>query len=187
MSFKKWLILLSCFLLLNGCGRKQEPTQGALDFRTALMDAEGCSFAADVSASYEDRVYDFSMTCVHTKDKTALTVTKPQAIAGISASVENGKTQLEFDGAILEFGRLANGYVSPVAAPWLLVQCWTGEYIAYAGPDGDMERITYLRGYNDEEVAVDTWLQNGIPTYAEVSYGGVRCLTITISEFQYTA
>ena len=75
----------------------------------------------------------------------------------------------------------------PVAAPWLLVQCWTGEYIAYAGSDGDMERITYLRGYNDEEVAVDTWLQNGIPTYAEVSYGGVRCLTITISKFQYTA
>lgn len=186
MPWKKLLVLLSCMLLLTGCGQKQEPTQSALDFRTSLMEAGGCSFAADVTASYEDRVYDFTMTCDYTGGQTNLTVTAPEAIAGITAAVADGETQLEFDGAILEFGKLANGYVSPVAAPWLLVQCWIGEYIAYAGPDGEQERITYLRGYNDEELTVDTWLMNGVPTYSEVTYDGVRCLSVVISDFQFT-
>lgn len=184
MPWKKLLVLLSCMLLLTGCAGKQDPAQCALDLRTTLMESGGCTFDADVIAHYEDRSYSFSMTCRHADGETKLTVTAPENIAGIAASVKAGETQLEFDGAILEFGKLANGYVSPVAAPWLLIQCWESAYIAYTGADGEQERVTYLRGYNEEELSVDTWLRDGVPTYAEVTHNGVRCLAVTIKNFQ---
>lgn len=185
MPRKRIFVTLFMLLILTGCAGKRDPTQGALDFRTALMEAGGCSFTADVTAQVDDRVYNFTLDCVHSGDGTAITVTAPEIIAGITAKVQAGQTQLEYDGAILEFGKLANGTVSPVAAPGLLAQCWTGAYIAFEGSDGDQERVTYLRGYNDEELAVDTWLLDGIPTYAEVSYEDVRCITAAIHNFQF--
>ena len=185
MPWKKLLVVLSC-MLLTGCAGKRDPTQDALDFRTKLMEAGGCSFEAAVTAHYPDKAYTFSLDCAYDDGRTTLTVTAPESISGITAYVENGTAQLEFDGTILEFGELANGYVSPVAAPWLLAQCWIGEYIAYAGPDGDQQRITYLRGYDDEELSVDTWLSEDIPVYAEITYDGTRCLAITISDYQFT-
>ena len=45
--------------------------------------------------------------------------------------------------------------------------------------------MTYLRGYNDEELTVDTWFdQELIPVYAEISYDGVRCVQIQVRDFQ---
>lgn len=184
MFWKKLFALLCCAVLLTGCSAKRDPTQKALDFRTSLMAAKGCSFTAEVTANYEDRVYQFTLGCEYEAGETKLEVLAPEIIAGIKAHVQNGETKLEFEDVLLEFGKLANGYVSPVAVPWLLVQCWIGEYIAYAGPDGDQYRVTYLRGYNEEELAVDTWLRDGIPTYAEVAYDNVKCLSVIISDFQ---
>ena len=187
MPWKKLLVLLCCMLLLTGCAGKREPVQSALDLRTKLMESGGCSFDSDIIAHYEDRAYQFSLCCQYADGKTTLTVTAPEEIAGITAYVERGQTQLEFDDTILELGELANGYVSPVAAPWLLVQCWLEEYIAYAGPDGEAERVTYLQGYNDAELSVDTWLQDGTPVYAEVTHDGVRCLAMTLNNVQFTS
>jgi len=59
-----------------------------------------------------------------------------------------------------------------------------GAHKAYAGADGEQERVTYLRGYNEEELSVDTWLRDGVPTYAEVTHNNVRCLAVTITNFQ---
>lgn len=181
---RKTVVSLSIFLLLTGCGGKAAPDQEALRFRTELMEAGGCSFAADVTASYEDRVYAFSLNCRYEEGKMTLEVTAPENIAGICAEVEENAAFLEFDGAQLDFGKLANGRVSPVAAPWLLAECWLGEYIAWAGADGGQQRVTYLRGYHDDELTVDTWFSQGIPTYAEIACDGVRCLTIAIKEYQ---
>lgn len=183
MPCKKLLSLLFCVCILSGCEKTGAPMQHALDFRTALTEAGGCSYTAAVTASYEDRVYDFSLSCQYQDGETELEVLEPKSIAGITASVARDGAELEFDGALLEFGKMANGYVAPVAVPWLLCQCWAGEYIAYAGPDGDLERVTYLRGYNDAELSVDTWFSGGVPLHAEVIWDGVRCLTVEISNF----
>lgn len=186
-ALKKLWILCCLVLCLTACGgEKSQPTQKALDFRTGLMEAGGCSFTAVVTADYGEKVYSFTLDCSYNGDKTRLRVLEPESIAGIAATVSGNGAVLEFDGVELEFGKLANGFPSPVAAPWLLGQCWTGEYIAWAGPDGDLERITYLRGYDDEELTVDTWLDaNRVPVYAEVAQDGVRCLTVEIKDFRF--
>lgn len=181
----KFLAIWFCFLLLTGCAAStQEPAQKALEFRTDLMEAGGCSFTAEIAADYGAHVYKFALACSYADGKAQLEVLSPENIAGIRAETSGDGTALIFEDDELEFGQLANGVVSPVAAPWLLVQCWVQEYIAYAGTDGEMERVTYLRGYHEDELAVDTWFDGGVPTYAEMAYDGIRCLTMEILEFQ---
>lgn len=182
MRWKKLLIGLLC-LMLSGCG-KQDPAQEALEFRTALMEMGGCSFSAQVRAEDGEQVYEFTLRCVWENGTAQLEVLEPESIAGIRATVAAGSTSLEFDGAVLDFGNLAGGQLSPVAAPWLLVCCWQNEYIAWSGADGQQRRVTYLRGYEDEELTVDTWFSEQIPVYAELSWNGRRCLSVTICDFQ---
>ena len=183
---RKCVLFLMVFLMVfSGCGKGKEPTQQALDFRTGLLGTEGCSFTAKIRADYGEKLYDFTLEAVCSQEETRLTVCEPKEIAGISAVVTKNGAKLEFDGAELDFGKLANGYISPVSVPWLLAQCWMGEYISMAGSDGDLYRVTYLRGYEDEEVTVDTWFaENGVPVYGEVFYDGVRCITVEIEDFQ---
>lgn len=184
MRWKQIILTLLVLFGLTGCGSRSDPAQQALDFRTALMQESGCSFTAQVTASQQDKVYNFTMQCRYQDGAGELTVTEPSSIAGIQAVVEEDGTRLAFDGAELDFGKLANGLISPVAAGWLLAECWHSGYIAYAGADAAQQRVTYLRGYNEEELTVDTWFTGQTPTYAEVLWNGSRCLTVTITNFQ---
>lgn len=184
MSFRRLIVVVCLFLLLAGCGgSRREPTQQALDFRNAMMEADACSFTARVTADFGEQVYGFTLACTHADGSTKLEVTEPEAIAGIKAVVAGRDACLEFDGVSLELGLLADGRISAVAAPWLLCQCWEGEYIAYAGADAEEQRVTYLRGYEDDQVTVDTWFRDQVPTYAEVVYDNTRCLTVEITDF----
>ncbi len=187
MSWKKLLICVMMVLVLSGCQGQAAPTQKAIDFRTALLGTGGCSFTAVIDADFGDRVYSFSVACVFKTDGTAeLEVLQPEEIAGIRAQVTGQSAALEFQDIALDFGVMADGRVSPMEACHLLGQCWTAAYISCAGSDGELERVTYLDGYEDEEVTVDTWLSEaGLPVYAEISYQGTRCLTLQISDFRF--
>ena len=184
MLEKRICALVLALLCLCGCG-KSSPTQRALDFRTGLLTSGSCSFTADIRADFGEKFYDFTLAADYTQEETRLTVQAPDVISGISAVVTKDGAKLEFDDMELDFGKMANGNVSPVSVPWLLCQCWVGEYISSAGADGDYYRVTYLRGYEDEEVTVDTWFDaEGHPVRAEVTYGGVRCVSANIKDFQ---
>lgn len=185
MRRKKVLPVLLLLTLLTACKADHAPIQKALDFRTALMEAGGCSFKADITADYDQRVYQFTVTCDYeTGDGARITVTQPEEIAGISAEVSADGAQLEFDGLELDFGQMADGLVSPMEACWLLGQCWSSAYIDSAGADGELERITYLDGYREKELTVDTWLDaDRQPVCGEITYEGVRRLKMDITDF----
>ncbi len=184
MRWKQCLAVVLVLCVLSGCGSSGDPTQQALEFRTALMEKTGCTFTAQVTASQQETVYEFTVQCRYSGGMAQLTVTEPSSIAGIEAAVEENGATLTFDGATLDLGTLANGLLSPLAAGWLLAECWLSGYIAYAGADGTQRRVTYLRGYNREELTVDTWFADQIPTYAEVTWDGSRCLSVVITDFQ---
>ena len=187
MSWKKLLCCVMMVMVLSGCQGQREPTQKAIDFRTALLGAGGCSFTAVIDADFGDRVYTFSVACTFQTDGSAeLEVLQPQEIAGIKAHMDGQSTQLEFQDMILDFGVMADGKVSPMEACPLLGRCWADAYISCAGADGELERVTYLHGYEDEELTVETWLDAaGLPVYAEIIHEGKRCLTLQISNFQF--
>ena len=92
MPLKKIWILCCLVLCLTACGEKSQPTQKALDFRTGLMEAGGCSFTAVVTADYGDKVYPFTLDCSYTGDSARLQVLEPESIAGIAATVTEDST-----------------------------------------------------------------------------------------------
>ena len=49
------------------------------------------------------------------------------------------------------------------------------------------ERTTVLiePGTYQEELTIDTWFADGIPTYAEIAYAGQRVLTAVIRDFEF--
>lgn len=178
-------VLLMICLLLTGCHSSEDQMQQILDFRTELLSSQGCKFSCVIEADYGENVYNFSLDCVYDGNYAQLTVTEPDNIAGISACVDGSDASLEFDGFSLEFGSLANGHVAPLAIPWLLGSAWTKDYISQVGAESGQIRGTFLKGYHDDELVIDTWFSENIPTYAEILYDGDRVLTACIQNFSF--
>ena len=179
MLRKKFALLLTLIsIFLTGCAAKS-PAQQPLTFRTALLEAGGCSFTAAVTA-------DFTLDASFAPDTGAsLTVTAPETIAGITAHVKDSAADVSFDNTQLGLGSLANGRLAPLAAPYVLGQSWAGAYIDSTGTEDGLLRATYRLGYDKQELVVDTWFTEEpfTPQYAEISADGRMVLSIRISNF----
>lgn len=118
---KKLALLLCAFpILLSACSAKS-PAQPPLTFRTALLQAGGCTFTAAITADYGETAASFTLDCAFSPETGAsVTVTEPESIAGIQAQVKNTAASVSYDGMQLGLGSLANGNLAPLAAP----MCW---------------------------------------------------------------
>ena len=183
---KKFALLLTLIsIFLTGCAAKS-PAQQPLTFRTALLEAGGCSFTAAVTADYGETTTDFTLDASFAPDTGAsLTVTAPETIAGITAHVKDSTADVSFDNTQLGLGSLANGRLAPLAAPYVLGQSWAGAYIDSTGTEDGLLRATYRLGYDKQELVVDTWFTEEpfTPQYAEISADGRMVLSIRISNF----
>lgn len=186
MTWKKLLVCVMLLLTAVGCGARAEPAQEALDLRTALLEHGGCRFRAVIGADFGERVYSFTVDCCYSTEGTAkLTVLRPEELSGIAATVAADGVTVEFDGAALDFGPMAKGHISPIRACQVLGRSWTGGYIDSGGADGELERVTYLDGYGEAALTVDTWLDDGLPVYGEIAYENTRCLTVQLTDFRF--
>lgn len=180
-------VMLVCCGLLTGCqGGSQEPVQPALDFRTLVMGAERCTFSAEIEADFGQRVYHFTVDSEFLPEdgKTIVTVTAPDTIAGIRATVEGQTAQMSFDDASLELGTMAGGHVAPLQLPQLLGTAWTNGYIVSVAEGDDGWSATYQSGYGDEQLEIMTYFTvHGTPSAAEIYYDDVRVLTAAIDHF----
>lgn len=180
-------LLLALGLLLSACsGKTPSRMQDALDFRTALLSAGGCSFTASVAADYGETVSKFTLECRYDPAQGAhLRVTAPESIAGIEADVTGEDAALSFAGTELALGDLAKGNLAPLAAPLILARCWAEGYIDAAGREDACLRVTYLDGYGQKELTVDTWFlaDSGWPARAEISYDGQTLLRLELTNF----
>ena len=180
--------MLLPLLLLAGCGTKRSNTQDALDFRTRLLEAGGCTFDAALTAQYGETAAQFSMHCTVSLEQGAdMTLTAPETLRGITAHVDRSGAKLVFDGAEIGFSTLAGGRLAPMAAPWVLADCWANGYIAWSGMEGDLLRVTYRTGYGTDELQADVWFDGGVPARAELSYEGALLLSAAITNFTFEA
>lgn len=171
--------------MLTGCRASGGAMQQALQLRTELLQAGGCRYAADVSVNYDDVRFDFSLDCVCGADGAArMTIRAPQTLAGIAAELEGSSARVKFEDTAVAFGLMADGNLAPMQLPQLFVQALCADYISSAGQEGDAVRVTYLHGYDDDELTVDVWLSGALlPEYAEVSYQGQMLAAMTITDF----
>ena len=112
------ICVLMMILALSACGgvREDEPQRQALALRTDYLAAEGCTAQLSVTADYGQRVYTYGVEVTVTGGEGVLTVTSPTELAGITARVVDGQSQLEYDGAVLETGPLSPDGLTPLSA-----------------------------------------------------------------------
>lgn len=158
----------------------------AVEFRAALVQAGGCSYVAEICADFGSTVETFVLDCNSAADGTTeLSIRSPETLEGITATVSGSGGKITYDGMAVDFGLLADDSLAPAAAPALMVECWSTEYIAYGGTEEGRYRAGYEKGFDETVVKVDTWFENHLPIYAEVCYNNTRILRLTITEFQF--
>lgn len=173
-------------LFLCGCVEKENAVSEAVEFRAALVQAGGCSYIAEICADFGERVETFTVSCRSLADGTTeMTVLLPKSLEGLTATVSDSGGKITYDGMAMDFGLLADDSLAPAAAPALMVECWSSEYIAYGGMEEGRYRTGYEKGFDEAAVKVDTWFENHLPIYAEVCYNDMRILRLTITEFQF--
>ena len=178
-------IALALGMLLCGCGaaERTDGAQMALNFRQKLLSGT-CSFRAELRAEYEDTVSCFTLACMHSAEAgTSMTIIQPETLAGITAQVTGEEAKIVFEDTQAAFGSLQGLGASPMTAPQILANAWESGYIALTGMEDDMLRVTYLLGYDEEELTIDTWFLAGGPVRAEISSGGQKIIDAQIADF----
>ena len=179
------LVVLMC-LLLCSCDAGDDCIQRGLQFRENLL-SRSCSFAAQVTADYGDKSYTFRIGCTaQTNGDVSFIVIAPESIAGIEGNIKADSGFLTFTDAVLAFPLLADGEVSPVSGPWLMIKSLRSGYLSKAGMDGDMLLLTLNDSYEEEALQVDVWLDDeNLPIQADILWQGRRVLSIEIEDFAF--
>lgn len=108
------LLLAACGGGETGAGKEEEL---ALSVRTEYLAMTTCTANLAVTADYGERVYDYDLNLGWQKESGfTLAVTAPEDVAGVTITVAEGQTALEYDGARIETGAVTPGGSSPIDA-----------------------------------------------------------------------
>lgn len=119
------LVLTAC----NGRMQADDPQEQMLAIRAAYLAADSCIAKLDMTVDYGQRVYYYSVDVSTTGGESVLTVTAPAELAGITARVTDGQSQLEYDGAVLETGLLSSDGLTPLEAVPALLECARSAFV----------------------------------------------------------
>lgn len=169
-------------LLLTGCSGTPKEMERAIALRTKLLQASACSFDAEITADYGDKLYVFSMHCTaDTKGDLTFCVTAPESISGITGKITRQGGALTFDKTALCFDLLADEQLSPVSAPWVLMKALRGGNMTSAGREDGLLRLSVDDSYSDDAMNLDIWLgSQDLPQRADICYDGKRILSMKI-------
>ncbi len=179
-----WLAMVCC-LLLTGCGG-EDPVEQGLSFRDRLLNGQGCSFQAELTADYGDTLRVFTLDCRgDAQGKLEFSVLSPETIQGITGSISAGEGCLIFDGTALAFPLLADGELAPVSAPWLFLKTLRSGCITAAGWEGERLRLTIDDSFEADALTFEIWFSpEAVPVQAEIVSEGRKVLSMNIGSFQ---
>ena len=175
--------LLVSFILLCGCAGPE--TDPGLALRSRILE-KGCCFGAEITADYGDSLSVFAMHCqADSAGSLRFTVTAPESIAGISGSVAAGTGKLLFEDKAVSFPLLADGLLTPAAAPWIFVRTLRSGNLIASGREGDGTRLSIDDSFREDALRLDIWLDEaGNPTKADISCKEQRYLSMVVQNFR---
>lgn len=182
---RRCLAVFLIFLVLSGCGSRDPHLQTVTQLREKLLQMQSCSFDAVIYADYADTSYEFSVFCQGDREgNISFKVTEPETIAGISGTIRAQGGVFTFDEAVLGFPLLADGEVSPVSAPWILLRTLLGGYISSCVMEEEYLHVVMDDSYEADALQVDVWLNaQKLPQHAQIVWQGRRVLSLRIDSF----
>ena len=179
---KRYLPLLLVFFL--GCSGPDPAMEVALELRSRCLGAGQITFEAEICADYITSIEQFTLECAFDgTDTMTFTVAEPEEISGIRGTVSGTEGTVGYDDTVLGFPMLAEGRLSPLAAPWVLVKALREGCIIAVGREGEMLHLTVDDSYADNALTLDIWLEDGKVEAAEIAWEGRRCVTMTVEDF----
>ena len=182
---KRICLLVVLFLFLVGCKSSPDKMEKITSFRSELLHGTGCTFTAQITADYGQKVYTFKMYCQSDNSgKISFEVISPESIEGITGSLSAEGGNLTFDDHALLFSMLADGRLSPVSSPWIMMRALRSGYISGCCEEagGLVVHIDDSYQENSLQLIIRTDLSNR-PKSAEIYYRGNRILTLLVEEF----
>ena len=183
---KKLAALMLICLTLSGCTKTRNMLDKAMTLRAELLACESCTFDATITADYGDQIQVFGMHCVGDNDGAVqFAVTAPESIAGITGVIAAEEGHLTFDDQAVAFSMLADGQVTPVSGPWILMKTLLGGYITACNEEDGLLHLMINDSYADDALELEIWLDGeSRPIQTEIGYDGRRILTMEIENFQ---
>lgn len=183
---RKCAVCILLFLLLSGCSQQPDELETGMELRSKLLQASKCSFVADITADYGDKVHSFSMDCiVDSQGDLTFTVIKPDTISGISGTVNGKGGDFTFDEKVLHFELMAEDTLSPISAPWILMKTLRSGYIASACTENSMIRLSVDDSFDEDPLRLDIWLNAwNTPERADILHDGRRILSVSVADFE---
>ena len=172
-------------LLLLGCTSTDKTLDTVLLFRENLNQSSNVTFETEVTADYGEDFYTFSMLCsVDNMGNLSFTVTEPETIRDIQGQIgiEGGK--LTFDNQVLAFNTMAAGRISPVSAPYVLMQALRGGYISSVAKTEEGFCVMVDDSYAEDALNLQIYFQGDYPVRGEIYWEQRRILTLQIEDFQ---
>ena len=178
--------LLLILVFLSGCSGENKSLDSAMQLRSRILSADGCTFTAHITADYGDELYTFTLDCRGDESgNLEFSVSEPESISGITGRIGIQGGELIFADTSLEFPLLADGQLSPVGAPWILLKTLRGGYLTSAGAEGELNHIVINDSYEEDAMVLDIWLDGeNLPVRADILWEGRRILSVSIENFE---
>ena len=178
--------ILCLVFLLTGCKNVNGPFDKAIMLRNRILESNGCSFRATVTADYGEKLYVFKMDCISDKEgNLQFSVVSPETISGITGRISTEGGSLTFDDKILAFPTVADGQITPVTAPWLFLKTLRSGYMNSCTKDSDGYELSIDDSYDEDAFRLLISVKNDLPISGEIFWKGSRVLTVTVEQFTY--
>lgn len=182
---KRIFCLVVVFLLFCGCSGKNSYLDRALSIRQRILQAEGCSFDAVITADYGDKLHIFTLNChVNKQGDLDFEVIEPESISGIAGTISEENGKLKFDDKVLAFSTLADGQIVPVCAPWVFISSLRSGYLNACGKYEDGLEMIVDDSYQEDALQLNIKTDaSDNPINAEILWKGRRILSLNINNF----
>ena len=184
---KKAVSVLALLILLAGCAGDHKELDRTMALRAKLLAASGCSFDAVITADYGDKTCSFAVSCTSDgQGNVTFEVAEPESIAGITGTISGEGGKLTFDDTALAFELLAEGRLSPVSAPWVLVHTLHQGYLTACSETDSGLVLSINDRYEENALNLSVYLgDDDLPTGAEIFCEGSRILSLTVANFSF--
>ena len=183
---KRILLFVLCLLLMSGCSSGKEALDAGHELRSNILQSSGCSFLATVTADYGEELYSFDMLCSFDKNgEMVFEIQSPDSISGISGKIDSQSGSFTFDDQMVAFKTFADGQITPVTAPWVLMKAVRGGYISACTKENTGYYLQLDDSYAQDPLTVDLWLDcNKVISSGELLWDGHRILSVKVSDFK---
>ncbi len=182
---KRIILILLAVIFLVGCSSGQGELERALSLRERILSGSACSFDVVISADYSDKVYTFEMKCSSDRSGSlSFEVVSPESISGVTGTVAHDSGKLTFDDQALLFEILADGQITPVSAPWIMLGALRSGYITGCARQQEGLYVQIDDSYEDKALTLDLYTDSqDVPIRGEIIWEGKRVVSMDVKNF----